>query len=150
MRLNCVMRTLYNNVWKNHFGNNFINLGIRGDRVENILWRFTAFAPRLKNVILCGTNNEDKVLFSIVSSFANRFNNPTTSICGFLPRNECFSINRVIVDEINELFRFRCSVNNFHFKDQSGGLTLNNGTLDFSQFHSDDLHLVEKGNLELG
>ena len=36
MRLNCVMLTLYNNVWKNLFGNTFINLGIRGDRVENI------------------------------------------------------------------------------------------------------------------
>ena len=55
--------TRYSNVWKNIFGNEFINLGIRGDRVENVLWRVRdiAFPPRLKNVvILCGTNNINK------------------------------------------------------------------------------------------
>ena len=42
--------TRYSNVWKNIFGNEFINLGIRGDRVENFLWRVSdiAFPPRLK------------------------------------------------------------------------------------------------------
>ena len=38
----------YNNVWKNLFGKGFINLGIRGDRVEHVLWRVRdiAFPPR--------------------------------------------------------------------------------------------------------
>ena len=31
--------TRYNNVWKTLFGNGFINLGIRQDRVNNVLWR---------------------------------------------------------------------------------------------------------------
>ena len=37
----------YNNAWKNLFGNGFVNLRIRGDRVENVLWRVrdTAFPP---------------------------------------------------------------------------------------------------------
>ena len=108
--------------------------------------------------MLCGANNEDKDPPAILSKdyfpvfhfFRIRFNNPNTSVSGFLPRDECFSFNRVIVDEINELPLFKCSVNNFHLKDQSNGWTLNNGTLDFSLFHSDDLHLVEKGNLEFG
>ena len=54
--------THYNNVWKNLFGNRFINLGVHGNRVEHILWRVKdiAFPPRLKNVILCGTNNINK------------------------------------------------------------------------------------------
>ena len=41
----------YNNVWKNYFGNRFINLGIRGDRVEHALWciRDIAFPQRLKS-----------------------------------------------------------------------------------------------------
>ena len=55
--------TRYNNVWKNLFGNGFINLSIRGDRVERVLWgvRDMVFPPRLKNVvILCGTNNINK------------------------------------------------------------------------------------------
>ena len=92
--------TRYNNVWKNLFGNGFINLGIRGDRVEHVLWRVTdiAFPPRLKNVvILCGTNNINKDppshdiilgLIAIGSSFKNRFNNPNIFICVLLQRDE--------------------------------------------------------------
>ena len=79
--------TRYSNVWKNLFGNEFINLGIRGDRVENVLWRVRdiAFPSRLKNVlIMCGTNNINKDppydivqgLIVIGSSFKNGFNNP--------------------------------------------------------------------------
>ena len=67
-----------------------------------------------------------------------------------LPHHECFSINRVIIVEINDLLNFKCSVNNFHFIDQSNGWTLNHGTLDFSLSYTDGLHLVGKGNLELG
>ena len=55
--------TRYNNVWKNLFGNGFINLGVRGDRVEHVLWRVIdiGFPQRLKNVIiLCGMNNINK------------------------------------------------------------------------------------------
>ena len=117
----------YNNVWKNLFGSGFINLGIRGDRVEHVLWRVkdTAFPPRLKNVILCGMNNINKDpphdivqrLTAIGSSFKNRFNSPNIFICGLLPRDECFSINRVIIDKINDFLSFKCSINNFHFID---------------------------------
>ena len=67
-----------------------------------------------------------------------------------LPCDECFSINRVIIGEINNLLSFKCSVNRFQFIDQSNRWTLNNDTLDFLLIYSDDLHLVEKGNLELG
>ena len=56
--------TRYTNVWNNLFGNRFINLGISGDRVENVLWRARdiPFLLSLKNVvILCGTNNITKI-----------------------------------------------------------------------------------------
>ena len=55
--------TQYTNVWSNLFGNRFINLGISGDRVENVLWRARdiPFLLSLKNlVIFCGTNNINK------------------------------------------------------------------------------------------
>ena len=147
--------TRYGNVWKNIFGIEFTNLGIRWDRVENVLWRVRdiAFLPRLKNVvILCGTNNINKDppydivqgLIAIGSSFKNRCNNPNIFICGLLPRDEYVSINRVIIDEINDLLSFKCSVNNFHFIDQSKGWTLDNSTLDFSLFYSDGLNLVQR------
>ena len=148
--------TRYSNIWKNIFGNEFINLGIHRDRVENFLWRVRgiAFPPRLKNVvILCGTNSINKDppydivqgLIAIVSSFKNRCNNPNIFICGLFPRDEYVSVNKVIIDKINDLLSFKCFVNNFHFIDQSKGWTL-----DFSLFYSDGLHLIEKGNLKLG
>ena len=153
--------TRYSNAWKNLFGNEFINLGIRGDCVENVLWRVRdiAFPPRLKNVvILCGTNNINKDppydivqgLIVIGSSFKNRCNNPNMFICGLLPRDEYVSINVVIIDETNDVLSFKCSVNKFHFIDQSKGWPLDNNALDFSLFYSDGLHLVQKGNLKLG
>ena len=113
----------------------------------------------MKNVvILCGTNNINKDppcdivqgLIAIGPSFKNRCNNPHIFICGLLPRYEYVSVKRVIIDEINNHLSFKCSVNNFHFIDQSKGWTLDNGTLDFSLFYSDGLHLIEKGNLKLG
>ena len=51
------------NIWNNLFGSRLINLGISGDRVENVLWhaRDIPFLLSLKNVvILCGTNNINK------------------------------------------------------------------------------------------
>ena len=47
--------TRYLNVWKNLFGIEFINLGIREDRVVNVLWRVRdiAFPPRLKMLSYC-------------------------------------------------------------------------------------------------
>ena len=53
----------YTNIWNNLFGDRFINLGISGDRVENVLWRARGipFLLSLKSVvILCGTNNINK------------------------------------------------------------------------------------------
>ena len=138
--------TCYSNVWKIFLE---MNLLILASVLEII-----AFPPRLKNVvILCGTNNINKDppydavqgLIDIGSSFKNRCNNPNIFICGLLPRDEYVSVNRVIIDEINDLLSFRCSVNNVHFIDQSKGWTL-----DFSLFYSDGLHLIEKGNLKLG
>ena len=79
--------TRYTNVWKNIFWNGFLKVDIRGDRVENVLWRLRdiTFPPRLKSVvILCGMNNFNEVrlhdivqgLIAIGSSFKNCFSNP--------------------------------------------------------------------------
>ena len=87
-------------------------------------------------------------LIAIGSSFKNQFNNPKIFICGWLPHEERFSNNRVIIGEINYHLNFKCSANNFHFIDQNNGWTLNNGTLDFLLFYWDGLHLVEKSNLK--
>ena len=154
--------TLYTNVWNNLFGNRFVSLGISGDRVENVLWRATdiSFLPSLKNVvILCGTNNINHInkhspydivqgFIAIGSVFKNQSSNPNTFICGILPCDESFSINRLIINEVNDLLKSKCLVKSFHFINQNNGWALNNGPLDFL-FYSDSLHLVEKCNLKL-
>ena len=153
--------TRYTNIWNNLFGNSFINLGISGDYVENVLWRAREipFIPSLKNVvILCGTNNINKDspydiaqgLIATGSVFQNQSSNPNIFICGLLPCDESFSINRLIINEVNDLLKYKCFVKSFHFINLNNGWTLNNGTLDFLLFYSDALHLVEKGNLKLG
>ena len=68
----------------------------------------------------------------------------------YVPRDEYVSVNKVIIDKINDLLSFKCSENNFHFIDQSKGWTLDHGSLDILLFYSDGLHLVQKGNLKLG
>ena len=147
------------NIWNNLFG--FINLGISGDRAENFIWcaREIAFIPSLKNVvILCGTNNINKDsscdiaqgLIAIGSAFKNKPSNLNIFICGILPRDGYCSINRLTINEINDLLESRCLVKSIHFINQNSGWTLNNGALNFSLFFSDGLHLVEKRNLKLG
>ena len=86
----------YTNIWNN--SNRFINLGISGDCVENVLWRARdiPFLPSLKNVvILCGTNNINKYspydiaqgLIAIGSVFKNQSSNRNIFICGLLPHD---------------------------------------------------------------
>ena len=89
-------------------------------------------------------------LIAIGSVFKNQSSKPNIFICGILPRDESFSINRLIINEVNDLLKSKCLVKSFHFINQNNGWTLNNGALDFSLFYSDGLHLVGKGNLKLG
>ena len=151
----------YTNVWNNLCGNRFINLGISGDCLENVIWhaRDIPFLLFLKNVvILCGAININKDfpydiaqgLIALSSVFKNQSSNPNLLVCGLLPCDESFSINRLIINEVNDLLKYKCFVKSFHFINLNNGWTLNNGTLDFSLFYSDALHLVEKGNLKLG
>ena len=51
--------------------------------------------------------------------------------------DESSSINRLIINEVNDLLKFKCLVKNFRFINQNNGLTQNNGTFDFSLFYSD-------------
>ena len=83
-------------------------------------------------------------------NFKNQSSNCNIFICGILPHNESFTSYRLIINEVNNLLKFKCLVNNFHFWNQNTGWTLNNGAPDFLLFYSDGLNLVEKGNAKLG
>ena len=110
-------------------GNRFINLGVSKNRVENVLWRVgnILFVPSLKNaVILCGTSNIVKIplydvaqgLIAIGSVLKNHSSNPNILISGKRPRDESFLVNRLVIDEVNNRLKFKCSVKSFHFLNQ--------------------------------
>ena len=50
----------YKKVWNSIFGKDTLNCGIRGDKVENLLWRAEKleFPPAIRQIVIhCGTNN---------------------------------------------------------------------------------------------
>ena len=81
--------------------------------------------------------------------FKNQFNNPNIFICGILPSDECFVMNRLFFNEINDLLKFKCSVKSYHYVNQSNGWLVKNGILYSPFFFADGLYLDEKGNLKL-
>ena len=151
----------YPNVWNEYFAQiNAFNLGIGGDRVENVLWRAIDLPLPLsvKNVvILCGTNNISidtpcdiaNSIISIGSILQTKSSGINVSICGLIPRDEGWSVNRVLINEVNEILKHQCNINGFAFIFQDNGWTFANGSLDCSLFYKDMLHLIEKGNVKL-
>ena len=131
-----------------------LNLSIRGDHVENVLW-WTINLPltsSVKNVvILCGTNNIQfdtsrdiaDCIISIASIFQKKSSVINVSVCGLIPHDECWSVNRVIINEVNEILKHQCNINGFAFIFQDHGWTFANGSHDCSLFYKDLLHLIQ-------
>ena len=120
-----------------------MNLGIGGDRVENVARRAIdlPLPSSVKNIaILCGTNN---------IPIDKKSNGINFSVCGLIPREECWSANRVFINELNKILKYQCNINGFGFIFQDHGWTLANGSLDCSLFYKDLLHLIEQGNVKL-
>ena len=94
----------YPDVWNEYFALiNALNLGIGGDRVENVLWRaidlpLPSFVENA--VILCGTNNIPidtprdiaDCIISIGSIFQKKSSGIDVSVCVIL-RDESWSVN---------------------------------------------------------
>ena len=151
----------YPNVWNGYFAQiNPLNLGIGRDRVENVLWRAIdlPLPSYVKNVvILCGTNNISidtprdiaGCIISIGSILQKKSSGINVSICGLIPRDEGWSVNRVLINEVNEILKHQCNINGFAFIFQDHGWTFANGSLDCSLFYKDMHHLIEKGNVKL-
>ena len=144
--------------WNDYFAQiNASNLGIGGDRVENVLWRAInlPLPSSVKNVvILCGTNNSSihtprdigDCIISIGSILQKKSSGINVSICGLIPRDEGWSVNRVLINEVNEILK-QCNINGFAFIFLDHGWTFANGSLDCSLFYKDMLHLIEKAML---
>ena len=121
----------YKGTWYKYFPNSF-NFGISRDRAENVLWRALHLPEMsyLKNVIvLCETNNIctdspydiAQCLIDIGVCFRNRSSKIKIFISGILPRDECYSVNRMLIKEINTILKCKCAFHRFNFAEQERG-----------------------------
>ena len=146
----------YTNTWKRYL--NPLDAINCGDRVQNILWRCVNLpkSPSIRNaIILCGTNNiqfdttEDIAdgILEIALTLRSKYH-LINVICGLIPRDDIWSINRIYINEINNGLLYKCKQNGFTFIDQKDW-TLQDGSLKPNFFYVDKLHLVEDGNAKL-
>ena len=137
-----------------------LNCGIGGDRVQNVLWQAQNLPviSSLKNaVIFCGTNNlfqdspEDIAdgIVEIAQTFQSSYNSINIAIGGILPRDASCSINQVLIKEVNQILKAKCSKSFFICISYDSCWTFANGSLNQDLFFQDNVHLVEKGNLKL-
>ena len=66
-----------------------------------------------------------------------------------LPLDGSWSINRVLIKEVNEILKVKCSKSFFTYISYDSCWTVANGSLNPDLFFLDNVHLVEKGNLKL-
>ena len=70
-------------------------------------------------------------------------------ISHILPRGECWSVSRIIISEINNIFIGKWSLHGFHFIDQKYRWTRDNEILNPNLNFKDNVLLTEKGNTKL-
>ena len=110
----------YPTKWRNFIlRHKTINLGIGGDRVENVLWRINnVVLPKSVTsvVIHCGTNNintssSDEISVVVVTipiSISPCYPNIEIIVNGILPRDIHWSTRRVKFNETNDYLRDYC------------------------------------------
>ena len=104
--------------------------------------------------ILCGTNNVcfdspsdiAHFLIDIGVYFQNRSPKVKIIVSRILSRDECYSVNRILIKQIYTISKCKCTFHCFNFVGQEQSCTHNNDTLDPSLFYQDNLHLIQKGN----
>ena len=84
----------------------------------------------------------------IALSLKTKYHYLNIVVCGLLPRDVNWSVNRIYINEINDYLLYKYSLNDFNFV-KPKDWTLHNGSLKPNLFFMDNLHLVEKGNMKL-
>ena len=90
-----------------------VNLGIGGDRIENVLWRINDIVlPKSKvytNNIDTSSSDEISVgVVTIARSIFHRYPNIEIIVSGLLPRDIHWSTRRVKINETNDYLRDYC------------------------------------------
>ena len=115
----------YPTVWRNFILQyKTVNLGIGGDRIENVLWRINdiVLPKSIRSVVIhCRTNNintssSDEIsvgVVTITSFIFHRYPNIEIIVSGLLPRGIHWSTRRVKINETNDYLGDYCK-NDFH------------------------------------
>ena len=104
----------YPTVWRNFILQyKTVNLGIRGDRIENVLWRINDIVlPKSKvytNNIDTSSSDEISVcVVTIARSIFHCYPNIEIIVSGLLPRDIHWSTRRVKINETNDYLRDYC------------------------------------------
>ena len=106
---------------------------------------------------MCGTNNiqHDSVeditggIIDISSQLRHIYKNSNVIVCGLLPRDESWSVNRVYIKELNEYLHHKCNFIGVTYIDQIDW-TSQNGSLKSNLYYDDNLHLIEEGERQVG
>ena len=103
-----------------------MNLGIGGNRVENVLWRAISLPlpSSVRNIVVqCGNNNISTdsprdiahCIVDLGTIFRRKSNTANIIIRGLIPRDECWSINRLLINRVNDILKYECHKNGFVF-----------------------------------
>ena len=111
----------------------------------------------LNKKVQCGTNNISTeslrdiadCIVDVGTVFRKKSNTVNIIICGLIPCDECWSVNRLLINKVNDILKYDCHKNGFAFIVQDHGWILSNGPFDCFPFYEDSLHLVKKGNVKL-
>ena len=153
----------YKKVWNSFFGKDTLNCGIRGDKVENLLWRAEklVFPPATRHIVIhCGTNNIEEntpndianglLCSALIINSRNRATN--IYITGLLPRDFRETYKRNRIKRVNKLIREKCSsisTPRINYIEQDHDWIDEGNCLRIKCYYRDCLHLVELGNNKL-
>ena len=87
-------------------------------------------------------------IIEIAQIFQSKYNSINIAIGSILPCNGSWSINQVLIKEVNEILKAKCSTSFCIYVSYNSCWTVANGSLNPDLFFLDNVHLLEKGNLK--
>ena len=149
----------YPTVWRNFILRyKTINLGIGGDRIENVLRRINnvVLPKSIRSVVIhCGTKNintssSDEIVLGVATlarSISQCYPNIEVIVSGLLPRDIHWSTRSIKINETNAYLRDYCEKSNkMTFMRQDPGWTLPDNSVNMELYYKDHLHLIENRN----
>ena len=146
-------------VWKKYYGErNAVNLGISGDRTENVLWRLDngnikGITPKVA-VIMIGTNNTGRNpntpseivdgITAIISKLRKKLPEMKILLLDIFPRGQTFNNQRGNIAQVNQTVRKLHDGKHVHYLPIGHNFLEADGDLD-RKIMPDFLHLSPRG-----